>query len=170
MGYGKSYGRRGYGSRPVTAGRVARVNARPGPCRSCCETVPAGAGHLWREADGAWSVVHIEATQGGWLMHPEPYRGGCPADTDKRNAEAHAAGFFGKDAPAPASEREHVASAARAYAARNAVSAPAQAGPGDDLREISRRAGGKYAYTSGGARMTMSSRRCEDSPCCGCCD
>ena len=30
--------------------------------------------------------------------------------------------------------------------------------------------GGKYAYTSSGARMTMSSRRCEDAPCCGCCD
>ena len=30
--------------------------------------------------------------------------------------------------------------------------------------------GSKYAYTSTGARMTMSSRRCEDAPCCGCCD
>jgi hypothetical protein len=28
----------------------------------------------------------------------------------------------------------------------------------------------KYAYTASGARMTMSSRRCEDAPCCGCCD
>ena len=154
MGYGKSYGRRGYGSRPVTAGRVARVNARPGPCRSCGETVPAGAGHLWREADGAWSVVHIEATQGGWLMHPEPYRGGCPADTDKRNAEAHAAGFFGKDAPAPVSEREHVASAAARYAATAPSEAPRKS----------------YAYTSGGARMTSRRGRCEDAPCCGCCD
>jgi hypothetical protein len=27
-----------------------------------------------------------------------------------------------------------------------------------------------YAYTGSGARMTMSSRRCEDAPCCGCCD
>lgn len=30
--------------------------------------------------------------------------------------------------------------------------------------------GSKYAYTSTGARMTLSSRRCEDAPCCGCCD
>ena len=154
MGYGKSYGRRGYGSRPVTAGRVARVNARPGPCRSCGETVPAGAGHLWREADGAWSVVHIEATQGGWLMHPEPYRGGCPESTDKRNAEAHAAGFFGKDAPAPASERESIAAAAAGYAATAPSEAPRKS----------------YAYTSGGARMTSRRGRCEDAPCCGCCD
>ena len=34
----------------------------------------------------------------------------------------------------------------------------------------SRYGGSKYAYTSTGARMTMSSRRCEDAPCCGCCD
>ena len=178
MGYGRTNYRRGYGSRPVTAGRVARVNARPGNCRSCGEEIPAGAGQLWREASGAWSVVHVAESQGGWLMNPQPVRGGCPEATDKRNAELHAAGFFGQGAvaffgetaAAPVSEREHIASAARAYAARNAVSAPAQAGPGDDLREVSRRAGGKYAYTSSGARMTMSSRRCEDAPCCGCCD
>ncbi len=48
--------------------------------------------------------------------------------------------------------------------------APKQAGPDDDLRDVSRRAGGRYAYSSSGARMTMSSRRCEDAPCCGCCD
>jgi hypothetical protein len=28
----------------------------------------------------------------------------------------------------------------------------------------------KYAYTASGTRTTMSSRRCEDAPCCGCCD
>ena len=50
------------------------------------------------------------------------------------------------------------------------VYAPRQAGPDDDLREVSRRAGSKYGYTSSGARVTMSSRRCEDAPCCGCCD
>ena len=27
-----------------------------------------------------------------------------------------------------------------------------------------------YAYTSGGARMTSRYGRCEDAPCCGCCD
>jgi len=36
-------------------------------------------------------------------------------------------------------------------------------------RTYSRR-GGRYAYTNSGARVTMSSRRCEDAPCCGCCD
>jgi hypothetical protein len=32
-----------------------------------------------------------------------------------------------------------------------------------------RERGSKYAYTNSGARVTMSSRRCEDAPCCGCC-
>ena len=50
------------------------------------------------------------------------------------------------------------------------VYAPRQASPDADLRAVSRRAGSKYAYSSSGARMTMSSRRCEDAPCCGCCD
>lgn len=27
-----------------------------------------------------------------------------------------------------------------------------------------------YAYTSGGTRMTSRQGRCEDAPCCGCCD
>ena len=27
-----------------------------------------------------------------------------------------------------------------------------------------------YAYTSGGARMSSRYGRCEDAPCCGCCD
>lgn len=156
--------------RAFTPGRVERVNARPGDCRSCHEHIPAGAGQLWRESDGSWSVVHVEQSQGGWLMHPQPVRGGCPESTDKRNAELHASGFLGPDAPVLVSEREHIASTARMYAARNATDAPRQAGPGDDLREVSRRAGSKYAYTSSGARMTMLSRRCEDAPCCGCCD
>jgi hypothetical protein len=29
---------------------------------------------------------------------------------------------------------------------------------------------GKYAYTASGARMTDRASRCEDAPCCGCCD
>lgn len=48
--------------------------------------------------------------------------------------------------------------------------APRQAPAGADLREVSAMAGGKYAYTASGARLTMASRRCEDAPCCGCCD
>jgi hypothetical protein len=65
MGHGRTGYRRGYQSRAFTPGRVARPNARPGDCRSCGETIPAGAGQLWRETSGAWSVVHVEATQGG---------------------------------------------------------------------------------------------------------
>ena len=163
MGYGRNYGRRGGYSRPQTAGRIAKPNARPGACRDCGEDIPAGAGQLYREGTGAWSVVHVPAEQGGWLMHPQPYRGGCPESTDKRNAELYASGFLGPDAAAPVSEREHIARTAASYAAR-------QAAEGSDLREVSRRAGSKYAYTNTGARVTMSSRRCEDAPCCGCCD
>jgi len=29
---------------------------------------------------------------------------------------------------------------------------------------------GKHAWTSSGARMTSRYSRCEDAPCCGCCD
>jgi len=154
MGYGRNNYRRGYPSRPQTTGRVAKVNARPGPCRTCGEDIPAGVGQLWREASGAWSVVHVEAAQGGWLMHPQPVRGGCPESTDKRNAELHAAGFFGPDAPAPVSERELIA----AKAARYAETTPAPA------------ARKTYAYSSSGARMSNRYSRCEDAPCCGCCD
>ena len=147
-GYGS---RRGYGSRSVTVGRVSKPNRRPGACRACGEDVPAGAGQLWREASGEWSVVHVESQQGGWLMHPGPVTGGCPESTDKRNAELHAAGFFGPGAQMPVSERERIARTAETFAASNP--APAQRA--------------SYAYTSTGARMNS---RCshEDYPCCGC--
>jgi len=151
-----TYARRGYG-RPSYApqvGRVQKPNRRPGACRDCSEQIPAGGGQLYRESSGAWSVVHWPAEQGGWLMSPQPVTGGCPADTDKRNAEFHASGFFGRTAELPASEREHVAAMARAFARESA-------------QDTSR---GKYAYTSSGARMTSRRGRCEDAPCCGCCD
>lgn len=150
-GYRRGYGRRGYAP---TVGRVRKANGRPGECRTCGVVVPAGAGELWREEDGSWSVVHTEASQGGWAMDPRPVTGGCPDATDKRNAELHKAGFFGPGAPLSASERERIAAAAAA--------APPVT--------VARSRGGKYAYTSTGARVTMSSRRCEDAPCCGCCD
>jgi hypothetical protein len=152
MGYGRtSY--RGNRSSSYTAGRVARVNARPGKCHTCGEEIPAGAGQLFRTAGGAWAVVHVESSQGGWLMHPQPVRGGCPESTDTRNAELFAAGIFGPDAAAPVSERENIAAVARTYAATH----PASEAP-------PRRS---YARTSSGARMY---ERCghEDYPCCGC--
>jgi hypothetical protein len=114
-------GRRGYAP---SAGRVSKPNRRPGPCRGCGEEIPAGAGDLWREADGSWSVAHVPESQGGWLMNPQPVRGGCPRATDERNAELHAHGFFGPDAPAPVSEREHIAAMARRFAASAQGEAP----------------------------------------------
>ena len=107
--------------------------------------VPAGAGQLWREQDGAWSVVHTLAEWHGSPVSGR-YVGGCPAETDEMNAR----GKFGGQDARPESVR--IASIAATYAA------------------MRRTDPGKYAYTSSGARMTMSSRRCEDAPCCGCCD
>lgn len=154
-------GRVGRTLRRGDSGRVARPNRRPGKCRECAELIPAGAGHLWHETDGAWSVVHVPAEQTGWLMHPGPMVGGCPDATDRRNAELHAAGFFGPDAPAPSSERDRIAAAAARYAAANPPSSAPSSAPARS---------GRYAYTSSGARMTDRFRRCEDAPCCGCCD
>ena len=155
---GGYYRRRSGGRGSYTAGRVARPNRRGGECRVCGVEVPAGCGNLYRESDGAWSVVHVEASQGGWLMDPRPVTGGCPESTDKRNAEFHASGFFGKDAPLPVSEAERIGRRAAAWEAAH---------PEGEAAPASR---GKYAYTSGGARMTERSARCIDAPCCGCCD
>jgi hypothetical protein len=165
MSYGRSnYRRGGYraASRPITPGRASRVNARPDDCRDCGAMVAAGTGQLYRETSGAWSVVHVAAEWSGSPVSGQ-YVGGCPCYTDRQNEEGH----FGRDGHA-VSETDRLAAMARTYAAGHP--APRQAGPDDDLREVSRRAGSKYAYTSTGARMTMSSQRCEDAPCCGCCD
>lgn len=137
------YYRSGYRRRSSyapTVGRVRKPNRRPGACRGCGEDVPAGAGELWREESGDWSVVHTLAE---WMGSPVSgrYVGGCP-----------------KDAADPQAERDRLAK----VAATAAAMAPAPA--------ARRSYGSKYAYTSSGARVTMSSRRCEDAPCCGCCD
>jgi hypothetical protein len=73
MAYGRYGARRG---QAVTTGRVARVNARPGPCHYCGVTVAAGEGQLWRDAAG-WAAVHLAA---GWSGSPVSGRwiGGCP--------------------------------------------------------------------------------------------
>jgi len=142
---GRSYGR---SARPVTAGPVARVNKRPGACRSCGEDIPAGVGRLYRESDGAWSVVHVPAE---WSGSPASgaYIGGCPESTDKQNAGAP----WNRDGHV-ASERVRLAAMARTYAAMN---------PPAPVR------GGYYTLSSG-ARVTGSRGRCEDAPCCGCCE
>jgi hypothetical protein len=146
MGYGRTgYARRGYRGAQTT-GRVARPNARPGECRGCHEMIPAGAGQLWREQDGAWSVVHRPAEWAGSPVSGQ-YTGGCPAETDRMNEQGHFGGPGGAK-----SERDRIAS----YAAIYAASAPEQPAP--------RRS---YAST---ARTWDRRGRCEDAPCCGCCD
>jgi hypothetical protein len=148
MGYGRTSYRGGSRStRPVTAGRVARVNARPGPCRGCGEEIPAGAGNLWRESGGAWSVVHTVAEWAGSPVSGQ-YAGGCPAETDAMNERGK---FGGPDGAR--SEVERIAAVAATYAATHAV-----------IEAPRRRS---YASTSSGARMY---ERCghEDYPCCGC--
>jgi hypothetical protein len=76
--------------------------------------------------------------------HGSPISGGwvdgCPAATDKSNA---ALGHVGN-----------------AFVTNAASRAPLE--PKTPRRS--------YAYTSGGARMTSRYGRCEDAPCCGCCD
>lgn len=146
MGYGRTYARRGGRSYPQTTGRVAKPNARPGECRGCHVMVPAGAGQLWREPDGSWSVVHSPAE---WVGSPVSgqYVGGCPGETDRMNGQGH---FGGPGGARP--EAERIASMAAAYAA----TAP---------QRTERRP--RYARTSSGARMY---ERCThiDYPCCGC--
>ena len=145
MGYGRSgYGRRGYSSRPQTAGRVARPNARPGNCRGCSEEIPAGAGQLWREQDGSWSVAHRIAEWAGSPVSGQ-YTGGCPAETDRMNEQGH---FGGPDGVK--SERDRIASYAAIYAAST---------PERPARQSYARTTSRYAY-----------ERCthEDYPCCGC--
>lgn len=159
MAYRGKYQRR----QQRTTGRVGRVNQRAADCRTCGELVPAGAGELWRETSGAWSVIHRPAA---WAGSPVSgfYAGGCPDETDRMNA----AGNFGPHG-VHGSEHERIAATGRGYAATHA-GAPVQAPAGADLRAVSAAAGPKYAYTADGARMTVSSRRCIDAPCCGCCD
>jgi hypothetical protein len=136
---------------------LTRTNKYPAPCQRCGEDIPARSGELFRDA-GQWRVRHLAATwkgspvSGGWA-------GGCPADTAALNLQLWAA-RQGLTAPLW-DEAKRLARAERA---------PVQAPQGADLREVSRRAGSKYAYTASGARMTASSRRCIDAPCCGCCD
>lgn len=156
MVYRSTY-RRGSRPRDFTPGRVARPNRKPGPCRSCKTEIPAYGGHLWREDDGTWSVVHTPAE---WTGSPVSglYVGGCPAETDAMNERGR---FGGSDGPG--SEADRIA----ARAALALAMAPQQT---SNPREASRYAGSKYAYTSTGARMTAVGRRCEDAPCCGCCD
>lgn len=134
--------RRTYPARRTSTG--PRANQFAGDCATCGAPVPAGAGVL-AGFPGNWTVTHRPAS---WSGSPVSgwYVGGCPASTAKLNAQ----GGWGPDS------------------ARTFVP-PVQVDPAD-AREASRRAGGKYAYTAGGARMTVSSQRCEDAPCCGCCD
>ena len=80
-----SYGRYGTRSRYApTTGRVAKANARPGPCHYCDGEVPAGKGQLWRD-DNGWSAVHLAASWSGSPVSGQ-WIGGCP--DGKRPAEA----------------------------------------------------------------------------------
>jgi hypothetical protein len=60
------------------------------------------------------------------------------------------------------------------FGGRGAVT-HAECGPPEPVTTPARRSrgrgrGSKYGYTSSGARVTDRYRRCEDAPCCGCCD
>lgn len=142
-----TYARRGQYGRPARAGLVSKPNRRAGSCRDCELEIPAGGGLLWSNGDGTWAVTHSPRTAGPtgpWDR--APVTGGCPEATDRENARLHAAGFI--DGPAR-SEGERIAAAA-------APAAPAERAPRPER--------GFYGYTSSGRS------KCEDAPCCGCCD
>ncbi len=71
-----------------TSGPVDRPNKRAGECRDCRETVPAGAGLLYRETDGAWSVRHQPQ------IHGETTRS-APAPRDNRGGYIDECGSCG---------------------------------------------------------------------------
>lgn len=179
MAYRNSY-RGGYrgrsGSTSGTVGLVSKANARAGQCRTCGFDVAAGAGQLYREASGAWSVVHREAFWQGSPVSGQ-YVGGCArmcgecgqtsmsviAATGRRSCA---------DREACAERRAEVLACPHC---RYADDADRNIMPCDEHSTaragvIGQPAASKYAYTASGARMTASSRRCEDAPCCGCCD
>lgn len=155
--------RRGYSSnrsraqaRP-TPGRVRKPNRRPGTCVSCELEIPAFGGDLWRNADGTWTVVHHERTPaptGPWDR--APLVGGCPDATDRENARLFAGGFIVEPTE---TEQQRIERTALALAA-----AAAPAGRPDNYP------GRNRAYTTTGARLSSRYGRCEDAPCCGCCD
>jgi hypothetical protein len=173
--------RRTYPARKTSTG--PRANQFAGQCSICGLTVQAGAGLLegW---PGNWTVAHRPAS---WSGSPVSgwYVGGCPEDTAALNAKggwgpesartfvppAQAELVWCETVNAPAhGNGPHLLQANCQNPHNTGTYAPVQAGPDSDLLELSRRAGGKYAYTASGARMTVSSQRCEDAPCCGCCD
>ena len=127
-GYRNGYRRRSYAP---TVGPVQKANARPGPCRSCGETVPANAGQLYREESGAWSVRHLPAVWRGSPVSGQ-YVGGCPADTARLNAGP--------------TDEERAASQALSDAAMAAVTAHAG-------REAARDARGGYLDECGSCGM-----------------
>ncbi len=185
MSYRNGY-RNGY-RRPAPRTAGPRANKFAGPCAACGLEVRAGNGQLTGSREAGWKVTHRPASWHGSPVSGQ-YVNGCPESTACQNL----AGQWGPYASPRCADDTHASQVRdtggcdscsrevkkdlgdgiyvrvgdhRVYP----VSAPVQAGEGDDLAEVSRRAGSKYAYTSSGARMTMSSRRCIDAPCCGCC-
>jgi hypothetical protein len=138
-----TYGKRSNYRRGSVQKSGPRPNTYPGTCATCGGYVPASAGILTGTKATGYTTTHTESTwkgspaSGGWV-------GGCPADTDQRNAA------LGHDGDS------FVQNVARNLAAAS----------DNPVREISRR-NPRHAYTSSGARMTLICG-CEDAPCCGC--
>ena len=120
-----------------------RPSTYPGVCATCGANVAAGEGILTGTKATGYTTTHAPAT-----LHGSPISGGyvngCPEETDRLNA---ALGHVDNDYVRNAERAEEIV-----------ITAPPA------------RSAGKYAYTSSGARMTDRFQRCEDAPCCGCCD
>lgn len=125
---------------PCPDGRIARANKFDGACHYCGQNVPAGTGQLFGNA-GRYECAHLAMHWAGSPVSGQ-YVAGCPGEADKMNDGAP---WSATATPVTVATEPAEPSRSRSY-------------------------GSKYAYTSTGARVTMSSRRCEDAPCCGCCD
>jgi hypothetical protein len=138
-----TYGRRGSYRRGSVQKSGPRPNTYPGQCATCGMNVAAGAGILTGTKQTGYTVTHAPAT-----LHGSPISGGwingCPEETDRLNA---------------ALGHENDSYVQNAENAEKIV-----------LEKPPARSAGKYAYTGSGARMTNRYQRCEDAPCCGCCD
>jgi hypothetical protein len=118
----------GYASDGVAWGTDWAEVGRAGSLSEAAAMVAAVDGELLGfSADGA----DFRGVDGPQLMDPQPVRGGCPKSTDERNAQLHASGFFGPDAPLPRSEYERIAATAATWAASNPSSPVSAVAPRD---------------------------------------
>jgi hypothetical protein len=126
--------------------------------------VPAGAGILTGNRATGYTVRHSAARWHGSPVSGR-YIGGCPGEADQLNTPAGTPEPCGRELADTTDCR--YPGHAKGYHPDPAVM---DAGSDAGLAELSRAAGPGTAVLSSGAIVTTSRGRCEDAPCCGCCD